>query len=122
MSDSKPDPPPLVGSLHTGPTDESDVRTSETPKVQPAAFWKAFGYSLLPLLSISGSLLDADQALFLPALGQPGVPEGGFSPKEVTNYHLFVKGDAVQTLNQPTFMLSGQPSYFEMIYLSVQVC
>ncbi|KAK4221697.1 hypothetical protein QBC38DRAFT_540006 [Podospora fimiseda] len=88
-----------------------------SPKKQPPLFWKAFGFFLKIKFSSSGSLLDANQALFFADPDQPGISESVTYPNEVTNYQVFQFADTMQRANQSSFSLSSGSSYFEFINL-----
>jgi hypothetical protein len=87
------------------------------PSRQPSSFWKALSYTFLPFLSASPSLEDDDQALFVAAQSQAGIPEGRKLPQEVTNYQVFIKTDGVQTINRPSYSVSNGRSYFDLLYM-----
>jgi hypothetical protein len=108
--------PSLVGSL---PKVALGLNESLTPLPdgQPSAIWKALGHTFLGLmLKGVNDLSELNRALFIASLGQPGIPEGTRVPKEVTNYQLFLKADAVQYLDKPVYALDDQPSYYELLY------
>ncbi|KAK4442999.1 hypothetical protein QBC34DRAFT_311883 [Podospora aff. communis PSN243] len=106
-----------TGSLGAGFPSRGPARKPSMPKKQPPLLWKAFGFFLKNKFSSSGSLLDADKALFFADPDQPGIPEGAAYPNEVTNYQLFQFADTMQRANKPSFSLSGGSSYFEFLNL-----
>jgi hypothetical protein len=110
-----------TGSLGAGfPRHGSGCKPSIS-KTQPPLFWKAFGFFLKNKFSSSGSLLDANKALFFADPDQPGIAEGAAYPNEVTNYQLFQFADTLQRANQPSFSLSNGSFYFEFLNLYVRV-
>ncbi|TGO55485.1 hypothetical protein BELL_1454g00010 [Botrytis elliptica] len=108
-----------TGSLGAGFPSHGPGRKLSIPKKQPPLFWKAFGFFLKNKFSSSGSLLDANKALFFADPDQPGIAEGVAYPNEVTNYQLFQFADIMQRANQPSFSLSSGISYFEFLNLYV---
>lgn len=110
-----------TGSLGAGFLSNGPGRKPSIPKKQPPLFWKAFGFFLKNKFSSSGSLLDANRALFFADPDQPGIAEGAAYPNEVTNYQLFQYADTMQRANQPSFSLSSGSSYFEFLNLYVRV-
>lgn len=111
------DPSDLTGSLGPGIA-LGHPPLPITPRKQPPLFWKAIGFCLKKKFTNSSSLYDDGRALFLGEPGQTGVTAGTMCPEEATNYQAFIKGDAMQMLNRPTFSTRGG-SYFELLNLLV---
>ncbi|KLO80596.1 Uncharacterized protein LW93_2935 [Fusarium fujikuroi] len=97
----------------------SDSKLRQTPVLlrphtQPSLFWKALASTIAPLITNATNLTDEDMALFLSTPTQAGIPGGEFVPREITNFQIFSKADAVQKLDHPGFSLEGA-SYFSML-------
>ncbi|KAH7082501.1 hypothetical protein FB567DRAFT_581818 [Paraphoma chrysanthemicola] len=115
LSSSLPSSPlDLVGKL-PGVGVKDDIKDQlSLPTVQPSRFWRGLAYTLRSYMSNAASLADEGQAIFLSPANQYGIPGGNWIPDEITNYQLFLKADAVQSLNHPNFSLD-RPSYFELL-------
>lgn len=108
----------LIGAL-PGSKIEWTKGEEPLPRYQPSPFYKAMSYTLLSYMSNATSLTDENQAMFLGTLKQAGVPAGKLYPAEVTNYQTFLKADAIQKINHPTYSIAGD-SYFEYLASYVQ--
>lgn len=93
-----------------------EVEEPQIPKYQPPLFRKALAFALSSYLSGAEDFSDENLALFLAEPDQAGVPASRAYPREVTNHQAFLKADAVQVLNHPSYNTAGD-SYFE--YLSM---